>query len=61
MLKLCTDMSIDDFYNLFNEDTEFENFLNGFGVYYSFGKKKNVKEILKTMKEKKSLNIILQI
>ena len=51
MPKLSSNMSIGDFYNLVNEDKEFDNFLNDFGGYYSFGEKKNVKEILKKMKE----------
>ena len=49
--KFSTNVPIDDFFNRINKDEEFENFINGFGGYYNFGEKKNIKEILKKMKE----------
>ena len=47
--------NIDDIFTLFKTDLEFQSFLNEFGGYYSFGEEKNIKEILKKMKEEQKL------
>ena len=49
--KLVSNMIFDDFLDVINKDEEFSDFMNTFGGYYSFGEKKNIKEILKKMKE----------
>ena len=54
--KLSYNMPFDDFYKHINYDSEFESFMNELGGYYSFGEKKNTKEILKKIKESKELH-----
>ena len=49
--RINNNMSINDLFAIIEEDEEFENFVNGFGGYYSFGDgKKDIKEILRQIK-----------
>ena len=49
--RVNQNMSIDDLFAIIETDEDFETFANGFGGYYSFGDgKKNIKEILKQIK-----------
>jgi len=50
--RINQNMSINDLFAIIEGDEEFETFVNGFGGYYSFGDgKKNIKEILKQIKD----------
>lgn len=49
--RINKNTSINDLFAIIETDEEFETFVNGFGGYYSFGDgKKNIKEILKQIK-----------
>ena len=49
--KISSNMTFEDFFEHINNDKEFESFINGFGGYYTFGEKKNIKEIIQKMRE----------
>lgn len=53
--KISSNHIFKDFFSNVNNDKEFEDFMNEFVGYYTFGEKKNIKEILKKMRESKKL------
>ena len=49
--KFNSNMPVEEFISLIENDKEFETFINNFGGYYPFGDIKNIKEILQKMKK----------